>query len=1489
MVAQRHGVSSSGNTDGVSTDTIVVTTPGTVSNGDLLVAITNGPIGTVTPPAGWVLVGDFVDGTATQSNMYKKIASSEPASYTFTFPSSSACRVVVIDFVGAHDILTWDARTTGTDSTPSARSLGAARDAIGYMVLCWSDSASNTVTANQGVEDFDFNSSNTGSTIYRGYAGYAYGPGSTTAFSSVNDIVNTGDFLPGTTFTMSGAPTGAVAWEFLVDAKAPDAETWSSTNGAFDVELELDRPEIDALGRISSVFKGDVTGLVTAFTESGESAPDVTENLADGLTSTKWLVSGDLGWVQYDFGSGNTKTIRRYRLTSAADFGVRDPRDWTLQGSNNGTDYTVLDTRTNESFASRESTAEYRVASPGSYRYYKLDITSNRAPSLASSVHLAEFRLSTHDAWEDVTTYVQEESKIRVTRGLQGASGRHDFSRAYCTFKNTDGRFSVRNQAGAYYGSIQRNTQMRVSKAYGTKQLQLQGAVRLEGTNMSGDCVRTTLTDALSIAGDIDIRIDLHPESWRDEQMLCGVSHAYDTTPNEGWSLRIDDAGVLHLTWHDGTTYWDISSEFPVPRTTARLAVRATLDVDNGASGNTVTFYTSDSISGSWTQLGDAITSSGTTSIAYTGGALCVGHVQGRDQRGIHGLVYHFELRTGIAGTLVSDIDFTALANGVHQFDETSNRWITVNNAVVSNRRYRFHGEVAEWPLYWDPTGTWVEVSATGAGIQKRLERGSTQESAYRRFHTKGIIPDPGAFERFAEPSAYWPMEDKKSTIRIASGLSGKPHMEVYGNPEFEAYSDFDGSDPIPSLKQSKLGGRVSGNASGYADVRFLMFTEAAITADANIVTFYSSGSIRKWEIDYQAANTWRIRGYSEDGLESGTATVSATGISVTTVNEQMSVRIVLDQNSADIDYTVDAYDPYGGDLGGGTGTFASQTLGRVYRVNVNDDDSVKMNEVMFGHLALYDSVDAPSISNPLRAHIYETAASRAKRICDEEQIEYRYVGALGESAMLGFQDTEAPFAIMSTGAVSDDGYLIDPLDAFGIEYRTNRSLYNQPAHLSLDYDAGELSGELRPTTDDAHIVNDFTASRGDAGSARFRREDGPLSVSNPPDGVGEYADSQSYSFAHEGQCVQMASWQVHKGTLDEERYPRIQIALENLRIAADSTLVEGILTLDVGKRVDITDTPDFLPEEDIRQIVIGYEEWFDNFQHNFSLNTIPERIFEIAEYDSGYSFDAEDAELYQDISAAATSVSVQTNTGLKWSEDAADFDVLIDGERMTATAVALPSSAYSSDTFNRADSTTNLGSTDGGTVSAWTQNSGTWGINSNQAYISAAATSVATIPMAADLEEVSVEVPVWASGTAAVVFRFTDTSNYIWWGGTVGTDATLNIVSGGATTTYTPDVNESDFVLAAGDKLSARCNGSVVEVFRNDILALTISTTTNETATRVGMRLTTTAPRLENFYAEQVQSLQTFTVTRGVGGSTARTHKAGSAVVLYQSPYRGL
>ena len=130
------------------------------------------------------------------------------------------------------------------------------------------------------------------------------------------------------------------------------------------------------------VFVGQLINFATNGTATTSSQNLPNEGAAkafDGNTGTKWYNTGTPppGWLQYNFGAGVQRTMVQYAITSANDVQQRDPKDWQLLGSNDGSTWTALDTRTNQTFASRNLTQSYNTTNTSAYQYYRLNILTN--------------------------------------------------------------------------------------------------------------------------------------------------------------------------------------------------------------------------------------------------------------------------------------------------------------------------------------------------------------------------------------------------------------------------------------------------------------------------------------------------------------------------------------------------------------------------------------------------------------------------------------------------------------------------------------------------------------------------------------------------------------------------------------------------------------------------------------------------------------------------------------------------------------------------------------------------------------------------------------------------------------------------------------------------------------------------------------------------------------------------------------------------------
>ena len=129
---------------------------------------------------------------------------------------------------------------------------------------------------------------------------------------------------------------------------------------------------------------------ITAITASGENAPNEGKAQAfDGDKGTKWLTFATTGWIAARLDA--PLRVDQYALTSGNDEPGRDPADWQLQGSNDGSSWTTVDSQTGQTFEKRGQTRVYSVTDPQPYTLYRLNVTKNGG---ADIVQLGELELA---------------------------------------------------------------------------------------------------------------------------------------------------------------------------------------------------------------------------------------------------------------------------------------------------------------------------------------------------------------------------------------------------------------------------------------------------------------------------------------------------------------------------------------------------------------------------------------------------------------------------------------------------------------------------------------------------------------------------------------------------------------------------------------------------------------------------------------------------------------------------------------------------------------------------------------------------------------------------------------------------------------------------------------------------------------------------------------------------------------------------------------
>ncbi|MEW7289322.1 discoidin domain-containing protein [Aquimarina sp. 2304DJ70-9] len=130
------------------------------------------------------------------------------------------------------------------------------------------------------------------------------------------------------------------------------------------------------------------TGVITARAQinSAESADRAFDNLSTNGTQnsswSKWLDNGGApsnanpSWIQIQLPAA--VTVNKLAITSANDVPGRDPENFNIQGSNNGTNWTTLSSWTAQSWANRFQRKEFSFTNATNYTYYRMNTTKNR-------------------------------------------------------------------------------------------------------------------------------------------------------------------------------------------------------------------------------------------------------------------------------------------------------------------------------------------------------------------------------------------------------------------------------------------------------------------------------------------------------------------------------------------------------------------------------------------------------------------------------------------------------------------------------------------------------------------------------------------------------------------------------------------------------------------------------------------------------------------------------------------------------------------------------------------------------------------------------------------------------------------------------------------------------------------------------------------------------------------------------------------------------
>jgi hypothetical protein len=848
--------------------------------------------------------------------------------------------------------------------------------------------------------------------------------------------------------------------------------------------------------------------------------------------------------------------------------------------------------------------------------------------------------------WTDITEWVR--GGIQIDRGRADGFGTTPPSKMRCRVDNNGGRFVARNALGPWYGTVRRNLPIRVladaddwpvvltdtftrtvSPGWGTSDNGLAwsivagagGSVLTTDASVNG----TAAVHSVPVAGAYRYNPITTPRTLTDVDMLvtgitCPLPTGGNLEPANIQLRRVSSVEELlcrvQITTAGAFQIVLISSGFTIagPTTVPSLthAAATPFNVRAQAYGSTVRMR---------------LWQAGPEPTTWTVTAEDSAPMEGTPVVGV---------RSGIA---------TGNTN-------TKPVLFNYSAATASFAPVRFAGFIDELPVSWNGSTRDSTAEISASGFFRRLNQGDAPvRSAMYRTRTTAD---------HHQPIDYWPMEDQSGSTQFVNAIADGRAMTLT-NQAPAISSIYVGSEPLPAF--ANLGTRASVRpftATQYA-VRFLLAAPAVPAASCAVVQWRAGGWTWQVVVGSGAGNmvlqAWDTT--SVERLSSG-----AINFGIFYLNLPCQILVDVSQNGADIDWSLTIV-YYTQAFAGGTNTVSGTVTGATIAMPTEIKTQTvggPMTNWVIGHMAIYDEITASPASEATTGWIGNTATEHISGICRDARIPHSLPAdpPVASITTLGPQSNTSIPGLLQEGASADGGILFE--DGFAVGYVARYRLYNQAVALTLNI-AGLKVSDLHPADDDQAVRNDITITRS-GGSSGQATDAAHIEL------YGRYDTSETLNLLDDSQTVPQAYHRLSLGTVDDLRYPGVEINL-----GRDADLRDAWQVADAGSRIQVTNPPDELPPDVIDLMLQGWSERIDSGGNTWTatLNCTSYLpwigfVLDSSRLSSGAST------LSSSVTTTATSWSVAT-VGPLWPTGATSISLWCDGEQVTVTNITGASS----------------------------------------------------------------------------------------------------------------------------------------------------------------------------------------------------------------------
>jgi hypothetical protein len=615
---------------------------------------------------------------------------------------------------------------------------------------------------------------------------------------------------------------------------------------------------------------------------------------------------------------------------------------------------------------------------------------------------------------------------------------------------------------------------------------------------------------------------------------------------------------------------------------------------------------------------------------------------------------------------------------------------VRVSNNGGTNWYTRFQGAANGFTPQWDaPTGRWATVELSASGPLRRLNQGTLPaKSVYTTEIPRSTTGWPGMF-------LYWPCESGdgiKNNPALVPASGGPPLVldpayfpKATNNPSNAA---FPLSGPYQShFKMATEGAMPAYTNTGILQVRLMIGIPGAFpVAQYQPLVFIetTNSTVPVWQLQINELGQLRLIGQNS----SDTVVRTGSAVSFNMNGAARLVTVILKNNGSSLDTVVGTLDQLGVPSYFDQ-TFSSTNIGTLTDVEPVGPDFSEGGLGTENGLVVHVTVQNSGTEfNAACENVFlglpgETTQDRLTRLCSNHNIPLEVLSAADVPNAsiiddMGSQYYDTLTNLMRECETTGQGVLYDGLGP-GLTYVTKRrreTNANGPASLTIDASASQLMEPFAPVDDDQLTINHCDVSNRNGATTSWVDVDGPVGT----DAIGDYATSYTVCVEDEVDLIHYAQWTVGIGTQQGYRYPSVSFALET-----NSSLIPGWLACLPQSRIDVTNVASVRRQhsnETIKLLLEGWHEEIDAFTWRVTANTSSAAPWNVAVLaaatgstgDGVGRLQTESSQLNANYTSGTT-ISVRTNTGLRWittgeDADSFPFDISVGGVKATVTGI---------------------------------------------------------------------------------------------------------------------------------------------------------------------------------------------------------------------------